>query len=254
MNMSRTAYAYKPLKSADSEIKDCLVKLSEKKLRWGFDKMFQWIRRQGHAWNHKRVRRVYCELNLNIRIKPKKRLVARLKQSLSCPTQQNISWSMDFMQDALSSGRKFRTLNIIDEFNREVLAIEIDFSLPALRVIRVLERISEHRGYPKQIRVDNGPEFISKALSKWAEEKKVTLLFIQPGKPSQNAFIERFNRTYREDILDAHLFPSLHEVRFLTTQWCYEYNQHRPHQSLGDETPLNYAMKYNKSCVWSEAG
>lgn len=202
--------------------------------------MYNCLRREGHTWNHKRVRRVYCALELNLRIKPKKRLAPRTKRALVIPIKQNICWSMDFMQDALSNGRKFRTLNIIDDFNRESLAIEIDHSLSSLRVIRALERLGNECGYPERIRIDNGPEFISGALISWAKKKEIELVFIQPGKPAQNAFIERFNRTYREDVLDAYIFETLEEVRWHTTRWRYEYNHCRPHQALQQMAPCEY--------------
>ena len=144
---------------------------------------------------------------------------------------------MDFMSDSLEVGRKFRTLNVIDDHNREVLAVEIDYSLPAARVIRVLEQIAEERGLPEEIRVDNGPEFISVTLECWAKSKQVKLEHIKPGKPAQNAYIERFNRTYREDILDMYIFRTLEDVRDLTTKWMYDYNNERPHQALGGIPP-----------------
>ena len=147
---------------------------------------------------------------------------------------------MDFMSDALKCGRRFRTFNVVDDFNREVLGIEVDLSLPSQRVIRALDRIAEWRGYPAQIRMDNGPEFTALALSDWAEDKGVKLEFIKPGKPSQNGYVERFNRTYRTEILDFYLFSELEEVRDITSQWMREYNEERPHESLGDMTPAEY--------------
>lgn len=132
------------------------------------------------------------------------------------------------------------TFNVVDDFNREALAIEIDLNLPAQRVIRVLERIALERGYPLMLRMDNGPEFISLALSEWAEDKGIKLEFIKPGTPTQNAYIERFNRTYRTEILDFYLFKSLNEVREITDRWVREYNEERPHESLNNMTPEEY--------------
>lgn len=154
----------------------------------------------------------------------------------------NQSWSVDFMNDALTCGRRFRTFNVADDFNREALTIEVDLNLPAQRVIRVLERISAERGYPIMLRLDNGPELISLALTQWAEEHKVRLAFIQPGKPTQNAFIERFNRTYRTEVLDFYLFRTLGEVREITEKRLMEYNSERPHQSLNNLTPEEYRL------------
>ena len=240
LGISRTAYCYRRKKTDDEQIGGLLQRLAASKPRWGFGKMVTWLRRQGYPWNHKRVRRVYCELELNLRIKPKKRLPSRTPQPLWVPGAPNEHGSMDFMQDSLHTGRKFRALNVIDDFNRESLSIEIDYSLPAERVVRALDQVAEWRGYPNYLRIDNGPEFISQKLEDWAEKHGVTLDFIQPGKPAQNAYIERFNRTYREDVLDMYLFSHLDEVRDITTRWMYEYNSDRPHESLNDMTPWEY--------------
>jgi len=241
MNLSRSVRRYQPKKPDDSELKQVLQELAARKLRWGLRKMTDYLKNQGYGWNHKRIRRVYCELGLNIRVKPKKRLPAREPQPLLQPDRANQSWSLDFMSDSLASGRAFRTLNILDDFNREALWIEIDTSLPAERVIRVLEMLILWRGGPKQIRMDNGPELISHRLETWAIENQIRLAHIQPGKPAQNAYIERFNRTYREDILDAYLFDTLSEVRNITEQWLEEYNAVRPHQALQGLPPYKYA-------------
>lgn len=237
LNLCRGTLGYQAVVLDNSEIEELLVRLSESKPRWGVRKMYQWMRFQGHHWNHKRVRRIYCQLKLNLRIKPKKRLPNRDPKPLNLPQEQNITWSMDFMSDSLELGKKFRTLNIIDDHNREVLAIEIDYSLPAERVIRVLDRVAEERGFPKEIRIDNGPEFISVKLECWAQSHHIKLEHIKPGKPAQNAYIERFNRTFREEVLDMYLFESLDDVRNITTEWMYEYNYERPHTSLGGIPP-----------------
>jgi len=243
MKISRTVYRYQAAKPDDSEMIEQLLLIAEHKPRWGFKKMYQYLRNQGHRWNHKRVRRVYCELGLNLRVKPKKRLPSREPKPLVQPEAANISWSLDFMSDSLMSGRAFRTLNVIDDFNREGLWIDIDISIPAERVIRVLEMIALWRGYPKQLRIDNGPELISRRLAQWAETHKVELAFIQPGKPAQNAYIERFNRTFREAVLDAYLFSSIQEVRDIAEEWLEEYNTIRPHEALGGLPPYQYAVK-----------
>lgn len=222
------------------EITELLMRLADSHKRWGFGLMFRWLRRQGYTWNHKRVYKIYCELELNLRIKPKKRVPTRDPIPLHQPEISNVFWSMDFMSDALSNGRKFRTLNIIDDFNRESLAIEIDFSLPAERVVRVLEQIATVRGYPNHIRVDNGPELISQRLLEWGKEHDVIINHIQPGKPAQNGYVERFNRTYREDVLDQYWFDNLNEVRNITEDWMIMYNGQRPHSSLGGMTPWEF--------------
>ena len=204
--------------------------------------MNDWLSLQGYGWNHKRLHRVYVQMGLNLRIKPKKRLPTREAHPLIQPDRANSCWSMDFMSDALVSGRAFRTFNVIDDFNRELLWIEVDTSLPAERVIRVLDMIANWRGYPQQIRTDNGPEFISAKMADWAQQHKIDHAFIQPGKPAQNAYIERFNRTYREDVLDAYLFNSLQDVRHINEWWLEEYNAIRPHESLGGLPPYTYTV------------
>ena len=155
-----------------------------------------------HAWNHKRVRRIYCELELNLRIKPRRRIKRHKPDVLSVPDAPNLVWSMDFMADRLADGRQFRLLNVLDDFNREGLGIEVDFSLPAERVVRALNQIIEWRGKPMAIRVDNGPEYIRATLAIWAAKQGIVLTHIQPGKPQQNAYVERYNRTVRHEWLD----------------------------------------------------
>lgn len=236
MNLSRSIYSYQS-NHDDSAVIEKLQGLSEKRPTDGFWKMYFRIRRQGLIWNHKRIHRVYKLLKLNMKRKGKRRLPARIQQPLEAVSAINISWSMDFMSDALLSGRKIRTFNLIDDFNREALAIEIDTSLPAARIIRILEQVIAWRGKPKRIRVDNGPEFISSTLNLWCEEKGIRLQFIQPGKPTQNAYIERFNGSFRKDVLDAYLFDNIAQVRMLTEEWMEDYNFERPHDALGGRSP-----------------
>lgn len=238
-----SVYRYKPDNQRDEHLIMTLQEASERYPAYGFSKLLKVLRRQGYGWNHKRVHRVYCELKLNIRRKGKKRLPNRSPEPLSVPASMNQCWSMDFMCDALMCGRRFRTFNIVDDFNREVLAIEIDLSLPAQRVVRVLERVVAWRGFPAKLRMDNGPEFISSTLADWAEKHRVNLEFIKPGKPTQNSFIERFNRTYRTELLNMYAFRNLQEVRELTENWIKEYNEERPHDSLNDLTPWEYMVK-----------
>jgi len=167
---------------------------------------------------------VYCLMKLNQRRRGKKRLPNRHPMPLVAGEQINGSWSIDFMSDALWDGRRFRTFNVIDDFSREALAIEVDLNLPATRVIRTLERIAACRGYPAKLRLDNGPEFIALALAEWAERKNIALDFIKPGRPMQNGFIERFNGSFRRGVLDMHVFRNLGEVREQAEQWLADYN------------------------------
>lgn len=242
VQVSRCAHRYQAKRPADEPIAQELQQLAHSQPRWGCGKMTDYLRNQGHVWNHKRIRRVYRAMALHLKRKPKKRLPARTAQPLAVPAQANQTWSLDFMSDALSNGRAFRTLNVIDDHNREALWIEVDTSLPAERVVRVLEQLLFWRGKPRSIRMDNGPEFISKRLENWAQEHHIELLHIQPGKPAQNAYIERFNRTYREDVLDAYLFDDLQEVRTITERWLEDYNTIRPHEALQGLPPRQFAQ------------
>lgn len=243
VGISESVYRYQPDPHRDDEVIAKLQEAVERYPAYGFSKLFKILRRWGHPWNHKRVYRLYCELNLNKRRRGKRRLPARNPEPLAVPTQANHCWSMDFMSDSLMCGRRFRTFNLVDDFNRKALAIEIDLNLPAPRVIRVLERAVAWRGYPNKLRMDNGPEFISTTLAEWAEEHQVALEFIQPGNPTQNSYVERFNHTYREEILNMYVFRTLNEVRQLTEGWTREYNEERPHDALGDLTPWEYLAK-----------
>lgn len=242
--ISRSAYYYKPkLRPEDKDIGAVLTDLATKHVRWGFDKMMMKIKQDGYPWNHKRVYRIYCDLGLNIRVKPKKRLPSREAQSLFQPIKRNICWSIDFMSDALYTGRRFRTFNVIDDYNRESLMIEPSFSLAANRVVQLLTELCEVRGRPEMIRVDNGPEFISETFKSWAKSQGILIHYIEPGKPAQNAFIERFNKSYRTEVLDINWFTSLGEVRKITKSWRDVYNMHRPHESLGGCSPVAFELK-----------
>ncbi len=247
MKLPRSTYEYKLKHLSDEPVEQILDQLVSKHPNIGFWSCYHRIRNRGIAWNHKRVRRVYRKMNLNIRRKPKKRLPARIKQALTVPTAPNQVWSLDFMSDALSDGRKVRLFNVLEDFNRESLAIEVDTSLPTKRILRVLQRLVEQRGKPSNLRMDNGPEFISHLLSEWCEEKEITLQFIQPGKPMQNGYIERKNGSLRRELLDAYQFESLNEIRHMSEEWRIDYNEERPHKALGYLSPHRYAEQWNES-------
>ena len=243
VNLSRSVYYYEPKPKEDEAVIDQLDQLSERHPTQGFWKLFYRMRLNGYLWNHKRVHRVYCEMGLNIRRRKKRRLPARVKAPLAIPIGINHTWSMDFMSDSLTNGRKFRVLNVMDDFNREALAIEVDVSMPSERVTRVLESILYFRDKPKRIRVDNGPEFLADHLTQWCDDRNIVLQYIQPGKPTQNGFVERFNGSYRKDILDAYLFDNLRQVRMLSQEWMEDYNHYRPHESLGNISPVEYSAQ-----------
>lgn len=240
VGLSRSVRRYQPRRCDDSEVVDALTEWAERHPRYGFAKLFRLIRKAGHPWNHKRVWRVYCEMKLNIRRRFKKRYRPEAPVSLVQPIRPNQAWSADFMSDTLGDGRVFRTFNVVDDFNREALRIEVDVSLTAVRIVRVLEQVLLIRGRPERLRVDHGPEFTSDHFTSWCEDQGIELEFIQPGKPTQNAFIERFNGTYRREVLNAWLFADLAHVREETERWLEEYNTIRPHQSLGDICPIEF--------------
>lgn len=238
-NISESCYRYQPkLDGENALIADWLLRLTETHKRWGFGLCFLYLRNvKGYNWNHKRVYRIYRELELNLRIKPRRRIKRDKPDALSIPTAINQVWSMDFMSDSLSDGRSLRTFNVIDDYNRECLTIDVDLSMPSLRVIRALEQVIEWRGKPAALRCDNGPEYISGALVNWANQHQITLLYIQPGKPTQNAYVERFNRTARHEWLDMHDFDSVEHAQELATQWQWQYNNERPNTSIGGVPP-----------------
>lgn len=237
--ISEACYRYQArLSTENAEIADLLIRLTHNQRNWGFGLCFLYLRNvKGHRWNHKRVYRIYRELELNLRIKPKKRIVREKPEPLAVPEAINQCWSMDFMHDQLADGRSFRLFNVIDDFNREALAIDIDLSLPAERVVRALDQVIEWRGKPQAIRSDNGPEYIGHTLKVWAEERGIRLDHIQPGKPQQNAYVERYNRTVRYDWLGHYLFESIAEAQDYATSWMWTYNHERPNMALGGITP-----------------
>lgn len=243
--VSESCYRYQPvLADENQKIADWLLRITASQRNWCFGLCFLYLRNvKGFGWNHKRVYRIYRELELNLRIRPKKRLVRAKPTPLAVPDQPNHCWSMDFMHDQLSDGRSVRLFNVIDDFNREAQCIEVDFSLPAARVKRALEQVIAWRGKPAEIRCDNGPEYISEELKRWAEKQEIRLGHIQPGNPQQNAYIERFNRTVRYDWLGHYIFESLHELQEFATNWQWLYNHERPNMALGGFTPKQHLAK-----------
>ena len=242
-----SVYYYKPKPNEDHLVRDALSSLAEQHTRWGFWMMHHRLRNLGHLWNHKRVYRIYTEMGLNLRRKTKKRLPARTLEPLLQPIYANETWSMDFMHDVLSNGVKFRSFNVIDDFNRECLNLTLDTSINSKRVIRELDKLIAWRGMPNRIRVDNGPEYISHAMGKWAEVRGIELKFIQPGSPYQNGYVERFNKSYREEVLDAFSFTRIKEANALSQAWAWIYNNERPHKSLGYQPPITFAQQRRRS-------
>ncbi|WP_201987739.1 IS3 family transposase, partial [Hymenobacter rubidus] len=226
---------------ANDVVVAALLAVVKRHAGWGFWKYHYRLRKDGLLVNHKRLWRLYQahQLQLNRRRK-KRRLPERIKQPLTVPEHPNQCWSMDFMSDALTDGRRFRTLNVVEDWNREVLGIEVDFSLPAARIVRLLAQLVERHGLPARLRVDNGPELISHLLQDWCSQQGIVLHWIQPASPTQNAYVERFNGSFRRELLNGYLFATLQQVREHCRLWQYDYNHLRPHQALNFMTPTEF--------------
>ena len=241
IGISRSLYRYEPRRPDDEALRTRLCELAAFKRRYGYRRLLVLVRREGWAVNHKRLYRVYREAGLAVRRRKRKRIAGVERQVKAPSLAPNQSWSMDFVSDALADGRRLRCLNIVDDFTKECLAIEVDTSLPGQRVVAVLERLEEARGLPLSITIDNGPEFAGKVLDAWAYRKGLKLHFIEPGKPQQNCYIESFNGKFRDECLNEHWFVSMRHARETIAAWRREYNGERPHSSLGYLTPKQFA-------------
>jgi len=233
---------YKTMKD-DSEVIDKLNEMADRLPTRGFDTYYKRIREEGYHWNRKRVLRVYKMIKLSLRRKRKRRPPTRVREPLMVPNTLNETWSMDFMCDTLENGKRFRILNVIDDYNREALIVKPKVIFPSEHVVRELDNLVFYRGKPRFIRVDNGPEFMAKTFVKWCEKHNIQIKYIQPGKPQQDAFIERFNRLYREDVLDAYLFQDIQQAGDLSDHWREDYNENHPHGSLGGKSPRKYLKR-----------
>jgi putative transposase len=245
VNISRGSFYYTPRPNDDAEVKKQIKLIIDERPKRGFPKIFNAIRRKQFMWNRKKVYRVYKENKFQLKYRRRQRLDVLERKPMPVSNRANEVWSIDFMSDSLSNGRKFRTFNVLDDFNRESLTIEVDTSLPSARIIGSLEIIGSERGFPKYIRSDNGPEFISHSFRKFCCSHRIRHRRIEPGKPQQNSYIERFNRSYREDILDMYAFNNLNQVRELTIDWQIEYNHDRGHNSLGGQSPVEYSRSFS---------
>jgi len=247
MGVSRATCRYVSRRGDGGVIRERLRALAEERPRFGYRRLCDLMRREGLAANHKRIYRLYQLDGLAVRRKKRKRVAGTRGTATVAPTGPDQRWSMDFMCDQLADGRRIRTLNVVDTFTREALAIEVDTSLPGLRVTRVLDVIAERRHYPQQIVIDNGPEFTGRALDAWAYQHGVTLAFIQPGKPSQNAHVESFNGKFRDECLNAHWFLSMAHARQTIEHWRNDYNTVRPHSALGGQAPAEFARAFTNN-------
>lgn len=241
MEISMSSFYYKPKPRNDEALRTALKEAAAKRRRWGYRMLTIKLRRDGFTDNHKRIYRVYREEGLQVPVRKKRKAALWRGEKPEPSDHRNDRWSMDFMSDQLADGRRIRTLNIVDDHTRECLAVEVDTSLSGHRVCRVLDRLVADRGHPKRIITDNGPEFISKVLDRWAYEHRVEHQFIQPGKPVQNAFVESFNGTMRNECLNEHWFLDLEDAKEIIEAWRIDYNTERPHSSLGGMTPGEFA-------------
>jgi len=246
VGISRSLFRYRSRRSDSGPLRDRIEAIAATKRRYGYRRVYLRLRREGWEVNRKRVYRLYREAGLAVRRRKRKRIGVFERKPLPKPTAANVSWSMDFVADGLIGGRRLRCLTIVDDCTRECLAIEVDTSLPGLRVKTVLDRLADNRGLPQSITVDNGPEFDGKVLDQWAYRTGVQLSFIRPGKPNENAYIESFNGKFRDECLNEHWFISLAHARRIIEAWRIEYNTERPHSSLGNRTPQEFATDRTK--------
>lgn len=244
LGVTRSAHRRPSTRVDWAELRRRLVELAGERKRFGYRRLHMLLRREAFPVNVKRVYRIYREEGLSVRKRTRRRLKGNPRIDLKRAIQPNEQWAMDFTSDALSDGRVIRTLNVVDTFTRECLAIEVDTSLPSLRVARVLDRIIHARGCPETLVTDNGPEFTSRAFDQWCHQRRIRHHFIQPGKPTQNGTCESFNGRFRDECLNEHWFFSLREARAITEAWRNDYNHHRPHSSLGGHTPAEAAQRW----------
>jgi putative transposase len=241
VGISRSLYRYRSRRPDSTPLLARIEAIAADKRRYGYRRVYLRLRREGWPVNRKRVYRLYRDAGLAVRRRKRKRIGVFERRPLPKPSRANVSWSMDFVADGLIGGQRLRCLTIVDDCTRECLAIEVDTSITGLRVQAVLDRLADTRGLPISITVDNGPEFDGQVLDKWAYRRAVLLCFIRPGKPNENAYIESFNGKFRDECLNEHWFLSLAHARRVIEAWRIEYNTERPHSSLGNQTPAEFA-------------
>jgi putative transposase len=240
-HLSRTANRHQTIRIDDPAIITRIKELAEHRRRFGYRRLFTLLKREGIKMNQKKFRRIYREQKLSLKVRKKSKIRSAPRASIAPPKGPNERWSMDFMSDQLGpSGRRFRVLTVVDDFTRECVVLHADFSIPGVTVTRVLDKLNRR---PKIFNIDNGSEFTGKVMDAWAFERGIKMDFIRPGKPNENAFIESFNGKFRDECLSENWFVSLEDVRRTIEEWRIDYNENRPHSSLGDLTPKEFADK-----------
>lgn len=244
LRLHRGTKRYRQQKVEDPKLVDRLKELAARRRKFGYRRLHTLLKREGFKVNQKKIRRIYRELHLSIKLRKKTKVRSIVRVPIAAPRRANERWSMDFVSDQLGpTGRRFRTLTVVDEFTRESLALYVDFSIPGATVARELEKVRLARGTPKSIVIDNGSEFTGRAMDAWAHANDIALDFIRPGKPQENAFIESFNGKFREECLSENWLVSLEDARWTIEEWRLDYNNERPHSSLGNLTPTEFAAK-----------
>lgn len=250
IQIHRNSHRYKSTRDEQVVLRMRIKEIAAARVRYGYKRIHVLLRREGWKINHKRVHRLYCEEGLNLRVKHRRK---RPGAALRIPRQpaigMNDTWSMDFVSDSLFNGSRFRVLTVVDNFSRECLAVEVGQSIRGEQVVGVLNRLKYVRGLPGSIRVDNGSEFVSKAVDKWAYDNKVALDFSRPGKPIDNAFVESFNGSFRDECLNVNWFLSFEDACVKIEAWRNDYNEFRPHSSLGNLTPADFARRQSQEAA-----
>jgi putative transposase len=242
LRIDRALYVYKSKRGDQAALKGRIKDICETRVRYGYRRVHVLLQRDGWAINVKRTYRVYRQEGLMVLKRLRKKQPVPERQPLVRPLRPNEVWSMDFVSDSLANGRRLKCLTVADDFSHEAVDIAVDYGISGQYVIRLLDQAARFRGYPAAIRTDNGPEFTSRAFIGWAQSHGIRHILIEPGRPMQNGYIERFNRTYREEVLNYYVFETLGEVRRMTSEWMPRYNETRPHESLGNLSPRQYLM------------
>ncbi len=243
LGIDRSSVRYRSVRPDDANLRKAMKAVATERRRFGYRRVHVMLERQGWQVNQKKLRRLYREEKLQVRKRGGRKRALGTRRPMLVPERPNERWSLDFVSDAFTDGRRFRVLAIVDDFSRECLALVADTSLSGLRVTRELTAIMARRGRPKTIVSDNGTELTSMAVLRWCQETRIDWHYIAPGKPMQNAFVESFNGSFRDELLNETLFSSLAEAREKISTWKDDYNRHRPHSSLGNLTPHEFAMK-----------